>query len=113
MLELVLHPDLFNLLRIGRKRAILHLGVHLNPAGQPDLGPAVIVNEANEKMRAEVLIHRVVYLAIEELTTEDAKANGFMNVDQLFSAMREHDPTVSVVDQVTIYYFRRTDRESG
>ncbi len=113
MLEIKLHPDYFNLVRTGKKRSTIRRDVRVNDDGTPQLGKAALVNSENENMRAEILVHRVAYTCVGLLTTEDAERDGFLNLAQLLDAMRRHYSDLNLSDVVTIYYFDRTDRDSG
>lgn len=105
--EITLHPDYFNAVRVGSKRTTIRRG------HRPGFGPAVLVNSENPKMTIEIDIHRVTLTTLEQLTDEEARADGFLSLGQLHTALQYHYPDITVADPVTIYKFIRTDRDGG
>jgi hypothetical protein len=107
LLEILLHPDYFNAVRSGAKRTTVRRG------HRTEFGPARLVNSEKTEMTIEIEIHRTVLTTLEQLTEEEARADGFLSLGQLHSAMQHHYPDISIIEPVTIYHFTRTDRAGG
>ena len=107
MLKLFLHPDYFNAVRTGAKRTTIRLG------HRTSFGPTQLINVDNPKMVVEINIHRTVLTTLEQLTDTEARADGFLSLGQLLSAMQKHYPDIQIEEPVTIYHFTRTDRAGG
>lgn len=78
-----------------------------------DFGPAQLVNADNPKSLIEIDIHRTVFTTLERITEEEARADGFLSLGQLHSAMKKHYPDIVIEEPVTVYHFARTDRDGG
>ena len=107
MFDILLHPDYFNAVRTGAKRTTVRRG-HLT-----NFGPARLVNSENSNFVIEIDIHRTVLTTLEQLTDTEARADGFLSLGQLLSAMQKHYPDIQITEPVTIYHFVRTDRAGG
>lgn len=107
MFELLLHPDYFNAVRLGTKRTTIRRGHRI------EFGPARLVNSEKSEMTIEIDVHRTVFTILELLTEEEARADGFLSIGQLHSAMQRHYPDITISEPITIYQFTRTDRAGG
>lgn len=64
-------------------------------------------------MVVEIDVHRTVLTTLEQITEEEARADGFLSLGQLHGAMQRHYPDIVITEPVTIYHFTRTDRDGG
>ncbi len=105
--KLLLHPDYFNAVRTGAKRTAIRRGHRI------EFGPGQLVNVENDKMTIEIDVHRAVFTSLLFVTDEEARADGFLSIGQLHTAMQRHYPDIIITESVTIYHFTRTDRVGG
>lgn len=95
--------DFWPLLYTNRARAIPVSGVLLHP-----LGTSHIEGTNSRKARKEaVVITRISFTVLEELTPEDAGACGLLGAGELEKELRRQNPQIEPNSPVTLVYFRR------
>jgi len=88
----------------GVKKATIRLGIVV-----PKYYDEVIVHSGGKPI-AKVRIVDVIYKKVSQLTDEDAKLDGFRNVDELIKALKEVYGDFSPNDTVTIIKFELIQR---
>jgi len=72
-----------------------------------DINPGWLLLEATDKTCGSINVYvtHVTYTSMEYVTDEDAKLDGFNNVDELMNVLKEFYPDISWYDIVTIVRF--------
>lgn len=95
--QIALDRDFIPLVNRGMKTTTVRAGQRAYT-----LGPAELISE---NVTIPIDIREVSYRYLNELTTEDAKSDGFDHRDELFDALRRYYPEIQPDEPVTIVRF--------
>ena len=96
--HLMVKGEYVNDILSGRKRATIRLG-------RVKVKYSELIVHGGGRPVAKVRVTNVVYKRVKELTDEDARKDGFKNVDELINALRKVYGEVKPDDYVTIIEF--------
>lgn len=101
-----LSSDHYNLMRCGRKRAVV---VYLNELLDCEtlLGVVTLVNESREHQTEAVLVVRTSFVFVGELSQADAELAGYLYLHQLRADLEKQRPELESTDAVAILEFTR------
>jgi len=83
----------------GRKKTTIRKGIKSYPVGR------IVYLIANNKPFAKAVVKKVVIKRVYELNDDDAKTDGFNNLDELFNALKKIYGNINSDDLVSIVYF--------
>lgn len=98
MMEFTLQPDDFNLVRTGRKRAL----VCLFSENAPKLSEAFVSNAAREHMRIEVEIVKITVTRLRYLTQDIAVKAGYLYLHELVKRLLKTESEQIFDDNVDV-----------
>ncbi|MFF9278804.1 ASCH domain-containing protein [Streptomyces griseosporeus] len=101
--SLYFHRDYLDAVRTGRKTTTVRFR---DPVAT---GPVDMVFELDEEVVLQGVVTQVVSKRVDELTEQDAVADGFHDLEELHDRLRYHYPDIAPADEIAIVQFRLTD----
>ncbi|GHF63245.1 ASCH domain-containing protein [Streptomyces griseosporeus] len=100
---LYFHRNYLDAVRTGRKTTTVRFR---DPVAT---GPVDMIFELDEEVVLQGAVTQVVSKRVDELTEEDAVADGFRDLEELHDRLRYHYPDIAPTDEIAIVQFRLTD----
>ncbi|MFE2260489.1 ASCH domain-containing protein [Streptomyces griseosporeus] len=97
------HRDYLDAVRTGRKTTTVRFR---DPVAT---GPVDMIFELDEDLVLQGVVTQVVSKRVDELTDQDAVADGFRDLEELHDRLRYHYPDIAPTDEIAIVQFRLTD----
>jgi cytidine deaminase len=97
------HRDYLDAVRTGRKTTTVRFR---DPVAT---GPVDMIFELDEDLVLQGVVTQVVSKRVDELTDQDAIADGFRDLEELHDRLRYHYPDIAPTDEIAIVQFRLTD----
>ncbi|MFF4582018.1 ASCH domain-containing protein [Streptomyces sp. NPDC001389] len=96
------HPAYLDAVRTGRKTTTVRFRDPVEP------GPVDLVFELEDEVVLPGVVTRITSKSVDELTGDDAVADGFRDLAELRDRLRFHYPDIASTDEVAVVHFRRT-----
>ncbi|GKQ36474.1 hypothetical protein ALMP_30160 [Streptomyces sp. A012304] len=101
------HRDYLEAVRTGRKTTTVRFR---DPVAT---GPVNMVFELDEEVVLPGFVTRIISKKVDELTEQDAIADGFRDLEELHHRLRYHYPDIVPADDIAIVHFRLASESAG
>ncbi|MDX3118637.1 ASCH domain-containing protein [Streptomyces scabiei] len=94
------HRDYLDAVRTGRKTTTVRF------RDSVATGPVNLVFELDEEVVLQGVVTQIISKNVDELTEQDAVADGFRDLEELHDRLRYHYPDIGPADGIAVVHFR-------